>query len=220
MTVSPNLSHSHDTRPLLALRDSIAMLVRAHHHRDSFTCHHQDRVAQFAVSIGALMDLPRPRLEVLRLAAMVHDIGKVGIPAEIVGKPGKLSAAEYALVQSHCDIGHDILTQLRSPFPIAEIVHQHHERIDGSGYPRGLHGAGILEEARILAVADTYDAMSSYRPYRAPLSQDFVLGELHKMAGSLLDRSAVDACIRHVLSGAAACPAASSLVDAPAGQAS
>jgi HD-GYP domain-containing protein (c-di-GMP phosphodiesterase class II) len=107
---------------------------------------------------------------------------------------------------------------LRTPFPIAEIVHQHHERIDGSGYPCGLHGAGILEEARILAVADTYDAMSSYRPYRAPLSQDFVLGELHKMAGSLLDRSAVDACIRYVASGAAISPAAASHVEAPAGQ--
>lgn len=178
------------------------MLARAHHHRDFFTCRHQNRVAHLVVSIGTLMELRRPRLEVLRLAAMVHDIGKLGIPAEIVGKPGKLSDAEYSLIQTHCDIGHDILAQLRAPFPIAEIVHQHHERIDGSGYPRGLHGAGILEEARILAVADTYDAMSAYRPFRAPLSQDFVLGELQKMAGSLLDRGAVDACIRHALSGA------------------
>src|SRR5579863_7441922 len=158
------------------------MLSRAHHYRDQLTCHHEERVAHLAVSIGTMMHLRPPRLEILRLAAMVHDIGQLGIPAEIVGKPGKLSDSEYSLAQTHCDIGHDILAHLRAPFPIADIVHQHHERLDGSGYPRGLHGAAILEEARILAVADTYDAMSSYRPYRAPLSEDFVLRELHQMA--------------------------------------
>jgi HD-GYP domain-containing protein (c-di-GMP phosphodiesterase class II) len=220
MTLPSSPFQREDTPLLRALRDSIAMLARAHRHRDPFTCHHQERVAQFAASIGALMDLRPPRLEILRLAAIVHDVGKLGVPAEIVGKPGKLSDAEYDLVQTHCDLGHDILMQLRAPFPIADIVHQHHERIDGSGYPRGLHGDAILEEARILAVADTFDAMSSYRPYRAPLSEDFVLGELHKMAGHLLDRRAVDACVRHVLSGTAVHPATASLVDAPTNQAS
>jgi len=220
MTLATNALHLEDTPLLRALRDSIAMLARAHHHRDPFTCHHQERVGRLAASIGALMGLRPLRLKILHLAAIVHDIGKLGVPAEIIGKPGKLSDAEYSLVQTHCDIGHDILMQLRAPFPIAEIVHQHHERIDGSGYPRGLRGIAILEEARILAVADTYDAMSSYRPYRAPLSEDFVLGELHKMAGHLLDPGAVDACVRHVLSGTTAHPATAALVDAPVNQVS
>ena len=206
-----------DESPLLkALRPAIAMLARAHHHRDRYTCQHQERVAHFAASIGALLGLRRARLEILYLAALVHDIGKLGIPAEIIGKPGKLSDAEYAIVQTHCAIGHDILQQLHAPFPIAEIVHQHHERADGSGYPRRLRGEAILEEASILAVADTYDAMSSYRPYRAPLSQDFVLGELRQLAEHVLDPRAVDACIRHVLGGAGVHPAAASIVGSSA----
>ena len=158
--------HRDETPLLKALRPAIATLARAHHHRDPYTCRHQERVAHFAASMGALLGLRRARLEIIYLAALVHDIGKLGIPAEIIGKPEKLSDAEYAIVQTHCVIGHDILQQLRAPFPIAEIVHQHHERVDGSGYPRGLRGEAILEEAGILAVADTYDAMSSYRPYR------------------------------------------------------
>lgn len=218
--VAPPITPLHrDHTPLLrALRPAVAALARAHHFRDPFTCRHQERVAQLAASIGALVGLPPLRIEILRLAAMVHDIGKLGIPAETVGKAGKLSDPEYALVKTHCIIGHDILLQLNAPFPIAEIVHQHHERLNGSGYPRGMSGTAILEEARILAVADTYDAMSSYRPYRAPLSEDFVLAELHKLAGHLLDRTAVDACVRHVLSGAMAHPAAGSLADEAPGQ--
>ncbi len=179
------------------------MLSRAHHYHDRHTCKHQERVAHHAASIGALLGLRPVRLEALQLAALVHDIGKIGIPAQIINKDGKLTDAEYSIVQTHCAIGHDILQQLHAPFPIAEIVHQHHERADGSGYPRGLSGEAILEEARILAVADTYDAMSSYRPYRAPLPEDFVLGELRRLAGHVLDGRAVDACIRHVLSGKA-----------------
>ena len=210
--------HRTDTPLLNALRPSIQMMARAHQYRDPFTCQHQERVAQFAVSIGAAMGMPALRLEILYLAAIVHDIGKLGIPAEIIGKPGRLSDPEYALVQTHSAIGHDILLQLHAPFPIADIVHQHHERADGSGYPRGLRGEAILEEARILAVADIFDAMSSYRPYRAALSEDFVLGELHKMAGHLLDRRAVDAFARHVLRGGGLHPAPTSLVEATAGQ--
>ena len=210
--------HRDDTPLLKALRPAIAALVRAHHYRDPFTCHHQERVAHLAAAIGALLGLQPHRLEILHLAATVHDIGKLGIPAEIVGKPGKLTEPEYALVKTHCMIGHDILLQLHAPLPIADIVHQHHERLDGSGYPRGLRGEAILEEARILAVADTYDAMSSYRPYRTPLSEDFVLAELHRLAGHSLDRTAVDACVRHVLSGAMVHPATASLVDATTGQ--
>lgn len=210
--------HRADTSLLKALRPAIDMLARAHRYRDAHTCLHQERVADFAASIGAIMGLPTGRLEVLHLAATIHDIGKLGVPTEIVGKPGTLSDPEYALVQTHCAIGHDILMQLRAPFPIADIVFQHHERLDGSGYPRGVKGDAILVEARILAVADVFDAMSSYRPYRAALSEDFVLGELHQMSGHALDRDAVEACARYVLSGKAIHPAVASLVAATSGQ--
>jgi HD-GYP domain-containing protein (c-di-GMP phosphodiesterase class II) len=212
-----NTSHRADTPLLKALRPAVDMLARAHRYRDAYTCQHQERVAVLAASIGAIVGLPSSRIEILHLAATVHDIGKLGVPSEIVGKPGKLSEPEFALVQTHCAIGHDILLQLRAPFPIAEIVLQHHERLDGSGYPRGLKGAATLAEARILAVADTFDAMSSYRPYRAALPEDFALAELHQMAGRLLDREAVEACTRHVLSGKAVHPAAASLVAPAAG---
>lgn len=210
MTLPTSSLHRQETPLLKSLRPAIAMLARAHYYQDRHTCRHQERVAHHAASIGALLGLRPVRLETLQLAALVHDIGKLGIPAEIINKGGKLSDAEYAIVQTHCVIGHDILQQLGAPFPIAEIVHQHHERTDGSGYPRGLSGEAILEEARILAVADTYDAMSSYRPYRAPLSEDFVFAELRRLAGQVLDSRAVDACIRHVLSGNAVPPTSAS----------
>ena len=201
MTSPATSQHRADTPLLKSLRPAIEMMACAHRYRDPFTCQHQERVARFAVSIGASMGMSPLHLEILRLAAIVHDIGKLGTPAEIVAKPGKLSDPEMALVRTHCDTGHDILQHLHAPFPIATVVHQHHERIDGSGYPRGLRGEAIMEEARILAVADAFDAMSSYRPYRAALSQDFVLGELHKMAGNLLDPHAVAACTHVVLGG-------------------
>jgi HD-GYP domain-containing protein (c-di-GMP phosphodiesterase class II) len=179
----------------------IGALARAHRRRDPHTCSHQQRTAALAVAIGAILDLSSGRLDTLRIAATMHDIGKLGLPGELIGKPGTLSQSEYALLQKHCAIGHDVLQQLRAPFPVAEIVFQHHERLDGSGYPRGLKGSAILEEARILAVADTVDAMLSERPYRTPSTEDFVLGELQKVAGRTLDRDAVDACTRYVRSG-------------------
>jgi HD-GYP domain-containing protein (c-di-GMP phosphodiesterase class II) len=202
--------HRADTPLLHSLRHAIDALATAHSHRDLYAHHHEDRVAELAVSIGAGMGLSPTRLEVLGFAARVHDIGKLGIPTEIVSKPGKLSDPENALIQTHSAIGHDILLQLRSAFPIADIVLQHHERLDGSGYPRGLKTVAIMEEARILAVADVFDAMSSYRPYRAALSEDFVLGEIHKMAAIKLDQKAVDACTRYILSGKATHSAAAS----------
>ncbi len=213
-----NMLHRVDAPPLKALRLAIDTLARAHRYRDTYTCQHEQRVADLAVSIGAIMGLLPGRLEILHLAATVHDIGKLGVPMEIVGKPGKLSDPEYALIQTHSAIGHDILVQLRAPFPIADIIFQHHERLDGSGYPRGLTGAAILTEARILAVADVFDAMSSYRPYRAALAEDFVLGEMHQMSGHSLDRDAVEACARHVLSDKALDPAVASLVASARGQ--
>ncbi len=177
-----------------SLHLSIAVLSAAYRCRDPFTVQHQDRVANLAVAIGARLNLAAQRLEVLRLAAAVHDIGKIAIPAEILGKPGALSDTEYALVKTHSAIGFSILQQLQSPLPIAEIAYQHHERLDGTGYPRGLSGEAILFEARILSVADVYDAMTSNRAYRPGMPADFVLEKLHEMAGTLLDIDAVEAC--------------------------
>lgn len=177
-----------------ALRPSIALLSAAHGYRDSFTVEHQDRVAALAVAIGIRLGLSELRLEILRLAAIVHDIGKIALPAEILSKPGALSDPEYALIKQHCVIGFNILGNLKTPMSIAEIAYQHHERIDGSGYPRGLRGVEVIPEARILAVADVFDAMTSNRAYRPGLPRDFVLGELHIMAGRTLDPDAVEAC--------------------------
>jgi HD-GYP domain-containing protein (c-di-GMP phosphodiesterase class II) len=183
-----------NARMLDALRPTIATLSAAHRYRDSFAVEHQERAAELAVAIGVQLGLGLQRLEVLRLSAIVHDIGKIAVPAEILGKPGPLSDVEYAVVKTHCAIGYDILRHLHAPLPIAEIAYQHHERLDGSGYPRGLSGEGILLEARILAVADMFDAMTSHRAYRSGLPADFVLGELHAKAGRELDADAVEAC--------------------------
>jgi putative two-component system response regulator len=202
--ISGSGSQQIDARRLEALRPSIALLSAAHGYRDPFTVEHQNRVAELAVAIGSRLGLSAWRLEVLRLSAIVHDIGKIALPAEILGKPGALSDPEYALIKGHCVIGYNILGNLQTPLAIAEIVYQHHERLDGSGYPRGLTGADILLEARILAVADVFDAMTSNRAYRPGLPRDFVLGELHTMAGRLLDPDAVDACRNFILAGSLA----------------
>jgi putative two-component system response regulator len=181
------------------LRQKIALLTAAHGYRDPFTIKHQSRVADLAVVIGGRLGLGAQKLEILRLSAIVHDIGKIAVPSEILGKPGALTDPEYALVQTHCIIGRDILEHLQTPFPVSDIVCQHHERLDGSGYPHGLSGSGILVESRILAVADVYDAMISNRAYRPGLPRDFVLGEMQKMAGRQLDADAVDACRKFAL---------------------
>jgi HD-GYP domain-containing protein (c-di-GMP phosphodiesterase class II) len=193
-----------DAQMLAGPRAALEMLSAAQRYRDAFTCKHADRVVDLAAAIAIRMDLPERRIEILRLAAMVHDIGKIGVPSEIVGKAGTLSEPEYALMKTHCAIGYDILTHLRSRFPIADIVVQHHERLDGSGYPQALSGNAILLEARILAVADVFDAMTSHRSYRAALSVDFVLAQIQAMAGRTLDADAVGSCTAHVLANPAA----------------
>ena len=199
--VSEGAPYFADARPLEAMRPSVAMLSAAHRHQDPITVKHEDRTAKLAVAIGVRLGLSPSRIEVLRLAAIVHDIGKIGVPRNILDKPGTLSEPEYAIVKTHCAIGHDVLQQLQAPFPVAEIILQHHERLDGSGYPRGLSGESILLEARILAVADVFEAMTSNRWYRVAFLPDFVLGELQAMAGRLLDADAVDACRDYILTG-------------------
>jgi putative nucleotidyltransferase with HDIG domain len=170
------------------------MLSAAHHYRDSFTVQHQHRTAELSAAIGVELGLTSLNIEILRLAASVHDVGKIAVPAEILFRSDALTDAEYAVIKTHSAIGQDILLRLQASFAVAEIVAQHHERLDGSGYPRGLRAAEILPEARILAVADVFDAMTSKRPYRDGLPLDFVLSELQGMAGRLLDADAVAAC--------------------------
>jgi putative two-component system response regulator len=184
---------------LVSLERAIATLSGAHQHRDQYTVQHQLRVAALAAAIAVDLGLHPETVAVLRLAASVHDIGKIAIPAEIMFRADSLTDGEYALMKTHSAIGQDILQRLESPYKVAQIVAQHHERLDGSGYPGGLRAAEILPEARILAVADVFDAMTSKRPYRDGLPADFVLGHLQDKAGSLLDADAVAACRNCIL---------------------
>ena len=164
--------------------------------RDPYTARHQERVANLACAIAREMGFPEERIEVLRLAAFVHDIGKVGIPADLLTKPGALNAIEMSLIKVHCQLGLDILKTIEFPWPLAEMVFQHHERVNGSGYPSGLKGPMIRLEARIMAVADVVEAMSSHRPYRPALELNATLEEISKNRGVLYDGEAVDACLR------------------------
>ncbi len=164
--------------------------------RDPYTADHQRRVAGLACAIAKEMGLSEKKIHTINLAAQVHDIGKICLPAEILSKPGLLSVAEFALVKSHCQAGYDILKPIEFPWPIAEIVLQHHERINGSGYPLGLSGNQILPEARILCVADVVEAIASHRPYRPALGIDRALEEIAMKKDVLYDGQAVDACHR------------------------
>jgi PAS domain S-box-containing protein/putative nucleotidyltransferase with HDIG domain len=164
--------------------------------RDPYTSGHQRRVARLAAAIAGELGMDKKKVRQVELAAMIHDIGKIEIPSEILSKPGRLSDIEYRLIQTHPAAGHRILQTIEVPWALAEIIHQHHERMDGSGYPRGLPGSEILMEARIIAVADTVEAMSSHRPYRAGKGIDAALGEVTSQRGRGFDRDVVDACLR------------------------
>ncbi len=164
--------------------------------RDLYTAGHQRRVSDLARAIADEMNLPKNTIEGIRIAGLLHDIGKVHVPAEILSKPGQISDVEFSIIQSHPRVGYEILKNIEFPWPVDEIVHQHHERIDGSGYPHGLSGDEILIEAKILAVADVVEAMSSHRPYRASPGIDSALEEIEKNRNILYDPEAVDACLR------------------------
>ena len=164
--------------------------------RDPYTAGHQRRVAEIAVAIGAEMGLDARGQEGLRVAGYLHDIGKINIPAEMLSKPGKLSAVEYQLIKGHAQSGYDVLKDVEFPWPVAEVALQHHERVDGSGYPQGLKGEAIVLEARIMAVADVVEAMSSHRPYRAGLGIDNALAEIERGSGGVYDSKVADACLR------------------------
>lgn len=181
--------------------DTIQALASTVEFRDPYTSTHQKGVSRLSALIGDRMGLSSEEQDLLLLAGLVHDIGKLGIPAEILNKPCSLSVMETRLVQMHAEVGFDILKKIRLPWPLAEIVLQHHERLDGSGYPRGIAGTEILLQARILAVADVLDAMLSHRPYRVAISLEEACGELARGAGRLFDKAAVEACLEVVAGG-------------------
>jgi len=163
--------------------------------RDPYTAGHQKNVSQIATFIAQEMKLPQDKIEGIRIASLVHDIGKISIPSAILNKPTKLSEIEYSLIKDHSQIGYDILKSIDFPWPIAQIVLQHHERLDGSGYPQGLKGEDIIIEARIIGVVDVVEAMSSHRPYRPALGIDAALEEISKNKGILYDLEVVDICL-------------------------
>ena len=179
-----------------AVSATVQVMVSAVETRDPYTAGHQLRSANLAQAIATEMGLPQDKIEGIRMAGSIHDIGKLSIPAEILSKPTKLSEIEFSLIKEHARQGYEILKNVESPWPLAEIVRQHHERMDGSGYPRNLKGTEILIEARILAVADVVEAMASHRPYRPGLGIDLALSEIEKNRGIFYDDAVADACLR------------------------
>jgi putative nucleotidyltransferase with HDIG domain len=172
--------------------ESMALTVEI---RDPYTAGHQRRVAQLAKAIAETMGLAEDRVAGIHLASIIHDIGKIGVPAEILSKPGRISALEFELIKTHSQVGYEVLKSIEFNWPIAEIVLQHHEQIDGSGYPRHLSGAEILLEAKILNVADVVEAMSTHRPYRPALGVEKALETIADRKGILYDQIVVEACL-------------------------
>ena len=172
---------------------ALALAIRT---RNPYMAGHQRRVTQLATAIAEEMGLPEEQVEGIRVAGLIHDIGKISVPVEILSNPEGITELEYGIIKAHPQIGYDILKAVEFPWPVAEIVLQHHERLDGSGYPQGLSGDEIMLEARILAVADVVDAMSSHQPYRAARGLDEALEEISQNRGVLYDPGAVGACLK------------------------
>lgn len=164
--------------------------------KDPYTAGHQRRVAGLAQAIAQEMNLFKDAIDGIRVAGLIHDIGKISVPAEILSKPTKLTAMEFNIIKVHSEAGYNILKDIDFPWPIAHIVYQHHERLNGTGYPQGLKNGQILLEAKILTVADVVEAMASHRPYRAGLGIDFALDEIEKNKGVFYDPKIVDACVK------------------------
>jgi PAS domain S-box-containing protein len=178
-----------------SLEQTIEVIADTVDQRDPYTAGHQRRVADLCVAIARKLGLSSERTQGLRLAAGIHDLGKIGIPAEILVKPSRLTEIQYSLLKEHAQLGYEIVKKVEFPWPIAEMILQHHERLDGSGYPRGLKADEILIESRILAVADVVEAMSSHRPYRSARGIDAALDEVLSKSGTLYDAKAVEACV-------------------------
>jgi len=179
-----------------ALVGTIQAVATTVEKRDPYTAGHQQRVAKLCVAIGQELGLDKERVEGVRLGALIHDIGKIYVPAEILNRPGKLSAAEFEIIKSHPQVGYDIVKDVTFPWPVADMILQHHERLDGSGYPNGLKGEQIILEARILAVADVVEAITAHRPYRPGRGLEVALAEIVQQRDRHYDPAVVDACLR------------------------
>ncbi len=177
------------------LHGIIKAVARTAEVRDPYTAGHQEKVADLAEAIAREMNLDASRVQAVRLASMIHDLGKIAVPPEILNKPGRLTPVEMELIKTHSTVGYEILKDIEFPWPLAEIVYQHHEKMDGSGYPRGLRGEEILLEARIISVADVVEAISSHRPYRPSLGLDKALEEIKNNSGILYDERVVRHCL-------------------------
>jgi GAF domain-containing protein len=189
--------HEHHAEILRhSLEDALRAIAYTVEMRDPYTAGHERRVGLLAVAIAQEMGLAEEKIHGIHLAASVHDLGKIQIPAEILSKPGRLSDIEFMLIKTHPQAGYDILKDVEFPWPIADIVRQHHERLDGTGYPQGLKDGEILLESRIMAVADVVEAMASHRPYRAALGIEVALREIERGKGSAYDPPVADACLK------------------------
>ena len=173
-----------------ALLNTVRVAMMLSEMRDPYTAGHERRVAEIAVAICTELGFDKNRQEGMRVAGYLHDIGKITIPAEILSKPGKLSEIEYSLIKEHAQASYDVLRNVDFPWPVALVALQHHERLDGTGYPKGRKGEEIIIEARILAVADVVEAMSSHRPYRAGLGIENALAEIERGRGTAYDATA------------------------------
>ena len=189
-------ARQHLERLERAMRGTIGVISTIIEFRDPYTHGHERRVGEIAAAIATEMALDPDRVEGIRVAGNLHDVGKIGAPAELLAKPTRLSPAEYALIKGHAQSGYEILKGVDFPWPVALVALQHHERLDGSGYPQGLKNGAIILEARIMAVADTVEAMSSHRPYRPGLGIDKALAEIERGRGVQYDADAAEACLR------------------------
>ena len=178
-----------------AFQGTAQAIVAAVEMRDPYTAGHQRRVADIAGAIARAMGLPEDAIKGIEVSGAIHDLGKLSVPSELLSKPTRLTEVEMKLVQSHSQSGYELLKNIDFPWPVADIVHQHHERIDGSGYPRGLSGKDVRIEARIIAVADVVEAMASHRPYREALGIEKAIEEISDNKGTKYDTGVVDSCI-------------------------
>ncbi len=178
-----------------ATEDIVQAMASTSEMRDPYTAGHQKRVRELAMAIGEEMEITKEQLEGVKFAGMIHDIGKISVPSDILSKPGKISKTEFEVIKGHSKIGFELLDKIKFPWPISQIVYQHHERMDGTGYPNGLKDDEIILEARILAVADVVEAMTSHRPYRPALGIDQALEEIGEHKIDRYDPDVVNACI-------------------------
>ena len=185
--------HSELQKAMDGIIHAVSLVVES---RDPYTAGHQRRVAELARAIAKEMGLSDWQVMGVYISGLLHDVGKVAVPTEILSKPGKINQYEFSIIKNHCQVGYDILQRIDFPWPVTQAILQHHERLDGSGYPEGLSGEDIILEAKILGVADVVEAMSSHRPYRPALGLGSALQEVAQASGVLYDSEVVDACLR------------------------